>query len=109
MVVRLPLSSTCDVISVSVKVLDITYYSKISNHVAKKINPYRSSRSAPCIILDKREGRNMVDLLWSGAVALTMTGALFFWGARVFEVESFYIDSSTVLGLALVLVGLAKI
>ena len=51
----------------------------------------------------------MVDILWSGAVVLTMTGALFFWGARVFEVESFYIDSSTALGLALVLVGLAKI
>lgn len=51
----------------------------------------------------------MADLLWSGAVALTLTGALFFWGARVLEVESFYIDSSTVLGLALVLVGLAKI
>jgi hypothetical protein len=45
---------------------------------------------------------------WSGAVVLTMAGALLFWGARVFEVESFYIDSSAVLGLALVLVGLAQ-
>ena len=26
----------------------------------------------------------MVAWLWSGAVGLTMVGALFFWGARVF-------------------------
>jgi hypothetical protein len=51
----------------------------------------------------------MMDLLWSGAVVLTLTGALFYWGARVFEMESFYTDSSSVLGLALVLVGLAKL
>jgi hypothetical protein len=51
----------------------------------------------------------MVDWLWSGAIVLTMTGALFFWGARLFEVESFYVDSSAVLGLALVLVGLTQI
>ncbi len=51
----------------------------------------------------------MVSLLWSGAVVLTVAGALLFWGARVFEVESFYFDSSASLGLALVLVGLAKI
>jgi hypothetical protein len=38
-----------------------------------------------------------------------MAGALLFWGARVFEVESFYVDSSAILGLALVLVGLARI
>jgi hypothetical protein len=46
---------------------------------------------------------------WSGAVVLTMAGALLFWGALVFEVESFYVDSSAILGLALVLVGLAQI
>lgn len=51
----------------------------------------------------------MVSLLWSGAVVLTLVGALFFWGARVFEVERFYIDSSAILGLALVLVGLARV
>lgn len=51
----------------------------------------------------------MVDFLWIGAAALTLTGALFFWGARVFEVESFYVDGSAVLGLALALVGIAKI
>jgi ABC-type branched-subunit amino acid transport system permease subunit len=51
----------------------------------------------------------MVSLLWSGAMVLTMAGALFFWGARVLEVESFYFDSSASLGLALVLVGLAHV
>jgi hypothetical protein len=51
----------------------------------------------------------MADWLWSGAMILTMTGALFFWGARLFEVESFYVDSSAMLGLALVLVSLAQI
>jgi hypothetical protein len=49
----------------------------------------------------------MVSLLWSGATVLAMAGAMFFWGARVFEVENFYIDSSVSLGLALVLVGVA--
>jgi hypothetical protein len=49
----------------------------------------------------------MVDLCWSGAVVLTMAGALFFWGGRVFQVESFFVDSSALLGLALVLMGLA--
>jgi hypothetical protein len=51
----------------------------------------------------------MVDLWWGGAVVLTIAGALLYWGARVFEVESFYIDSSASLGLALVLVGLTRI
>jgi hypothetical protein len=51
----------------------------------------------------------MADLWWNGAIVLTLAGGLFFWGARVFEVESFYLDSSAVLGLALVLVGLAQI
>jgi hypothetical protein len=51
----------------------------------------------------------MVNLLWSGAVVLTLAGGLFFWGARVFEVESFYLDSCAILGLALVLVGLTYI
>jgi hypothetical protein len=49
----------------------------------------------------------MMSLLWSGAVVLTMAGALLFWGARVFEVESFYIDSSASLGLALIMAGVA--
>jgi hypothetical protein len=51
----------------------------------------------------------MTGWWWSGAVVLTMAGALLFWGARVVEVESFYVDSSVILGLALVLVGLAQI
>jgi hypothetical protein len=51
----------------------------------------------------------MASWWWSGAVVLTLAGSLFFWGARVFEVESFYFDSSAILGLALVLVGLAQI
>ena len=51
----------------------------------------------------------MVAWLWSGAVGLTMVGALFFWGARVFAIESFDLDSSAILGLALVLVGLAQL
>jgi hypothetical protein len=51
----------------------------------------------------------MTSWWWNGAAVLTMAGALLFWGARVFEVESFYVDSSAVLGLALVLVGLAQI
>jgi hypothetical protein len=51
----------------------------------------------------------MGTLLWNGAFGLTVAGALFWWGARVFEVESFYADSSAILGLALVLVALAQI
>jgi hypothetical protein len=51
----------------------------------------------------------MRDLWWMGAVILTMAGGLFFWGARVFQVESFYVDSSAILTLALVLVGLTWI
>jgi len=51
----------------------------------------------------------MADLGWIGAVILTMAGGLFFWGARVFQVESFYVDSSAILGLALVLVSLTRI
>ena len=47
--------------------------------------------------------------MWSGAVGLTMAGAWFFWGARVFAIESFDVDSSAILGLALVLVGLAQL
>jgi hypothetical protein len=37
-----------------------------------------------------------------------MVGALFFWGARLFAIESLYLDSSAILGLALILVGLAQ-
>ncbi len=51
----------------------------------------------------------MASWLWSGAMVLTLTGTLFFWGARVFEMEGFYVDSSAILGLALVLVGLTQI
>jgi hypothetical protein len=51
----------------------------------------------------------MAGWLWGGAVILTIAGGLFFWGARVFEVEGFYIDSSAILGLALVLVSLTRI
>ncbi|MHB9075671.1 MAG: hypothetical protein ACYC6G_19370 [Desulfobaccales bacterium] len=40
-------------------------------------------------------------------MVLTMAGALLFWGGRVFEVESFYVDSGAILGLALVLVGVS--
>jgi len=57
----------------------------------------------------EREEREMADLWWGGALVLTFAGALLYWGARVFEVESFYTDSSASLGLALVLVGLAQI
>lgn len=48
----------------------------------------------------------MVDLWWSGAVVLTSAGAPVFWGGRVFQVESFSIDRSAILGLALVLAGI---
>lgn len=51
----------------------------------------------------------MVTLLWGGAAILTIAGALFFWGARIFEMESLYLDSSAILGLALVMVGLTQI
>jgi hypothetical protein len=51
----------------------------------------------------------MASLAWSGAAILTLAGALFFWGAQVFKVESFYVDSCALLGLALALVGLAQI
>jgi hypothetical protein len=51
----------------------------------------------------------MAAWMWSGAVGLTMMGALFFWGGRVLAIESFYSDSSAILGLALILVGLAQL
>jgi hypothetical protein len=51
----------------------------------------------------------MVVWLWGGAVGLTLLGALVFWGARVFAIESFYLVSSAILGLALILVGLARL
>lgn len=50
----------------------------------------------------------MVAWLWSGAVGLTMVGARFFWGGRRFAIESLYLDSSAILGLALILAGLAQ-
>jgi ABC-type branched-subunit amino acid transport system permease subunit len=51
----------------------------------------------------------MASLGWGGAAILTLAGALFFWGAQVLEVENFYVDSCVLLGLALVLAGLAQI
>jgi hypothetical protein len=51
----------------------------------------------------------MATLWWGGAALLTVVGALLFWGARVFTVESFYADSSAILGLALLLVVLARL
>ncbi|MEJ2671675.1 MAG: hypothetical protein P8168_05600 [Deltaproteobacteria bacterium] len=51
----------------------------------------------------------MAGWFLSGAAVLTVAGALFYWGAKVFEVESFYVDSSAVLGLALMLVTLSQI
>jgi len=51
----------------------------------------------------------MAGWWWSGAMSLTLVGALFFWGARAFQVESFYVDSCALLGLALALVALAQI
>jgi hypothetical protein len=51
----------------------------------------------------------MAGLGWHGAALLTAAGALFFWGAQVLKMESLYIDSCVLLGLALALVGLAQI
>lgn len=51
----------------------------------------------------------MVAWLWSGAVGLTMVGARFFWGARMSAIEGFYLDRSAILGLALIMVGLAQL
>jgi hypothetical protein len=51
----------------------------------------------------------MVTCLWGAAAWLTAVGALLFWGARVLEVDSFYADASAILGLALVLAGLAQL
>lgn len=50
----------------------------------------------------------MVAWLWNAAVGLMLVGALFFWGARLLAIESLYLDSSVILGLALFLVGLAQ-
>jgi len=50
-----------------------------------------------------------VAWLWSGAVGLTIAGAWFFEGPGGFAIESFYVDGSAILGLALVLVGLAQL
>ena len=51
----------------------------------------------------------MTGWLWSGAVILMLAGGLLFWGARVLDVDGFYVDSSAILGLALVLVSLTQI
>jgi len=50
----------------------------------------------------------MTTWCWSGAVVLTMVGALLFWGALVLKMERFYGDICAVLGLALFLAGLAR-
>jgi hypothetical protein len=44
-----------------------------------------------------------------GAVLLSLAGALLFWGANLFSVESFYGDASLLLFLALLLAGLAQL
>lgn len=51
----------------------------------------------------------MVAWLWSGAVGLTIAGVLFFWGVRIFAIESLDADSGALLGLALVMVALAQL
>jgi hypothetical protein len=57
----------------------------------------------------EKEDNDMAGWLWSGAVILTIAGGLLFWGARVLDVDGFYVDSSAILGLALVLVSLTQI
>jgi len=47
----------------------------------------------------------MVAWLWSGTVGLTMVGARFFWGARLFAIESLYLNSSAILGLVRIMVA----
>jgi ABC-type branched-subunit amino acid transport system permease subunit len=51
----------------------------------------------------------MATLWWAAAAVLTVAGALLFWGARVLEVESFYVDASILLFLALLLAGLSHV
>lgn len=50
----------------------------------------------------------MVYLLWGLAIFLTWVGALFYWAARVFGVDSFYGDASLILLLALLCAGVAQ-
>ena len=71
---------------------------------------HQPASSAPTnlsLTMADQEGRDLANVWWTGAAVLTMAGALLFWGGRVFEVESLYVDSSALLGLALVLAGLA--
>jgi hypothetical protein len=48
----------------------------------------------------------MTSWWWSGAMVLTLGGALFYWGARVLAVDSFYADACLILLLALLCAGL---
>lgn len=41
-------------------------------------------------------------------MGLTVVGARFFWGARLFAIESLYLDSRAILGLPLIMVGLGR-
>ena len=49
----------------------------------------------------------MAVLLWSLAVFLTLTGALFYWGAGVLKKDEFYGGAGLILGAALLCAGLA--
>jgi ABC-type branched-subunit amino acid transport system permease subunit len=51
----------------------------------------------------------MATLWWGAAALLTVAGALLFWGARVLAAESFYVDASLLLFLALLLAGLSHL
>ena len=50
----------------------------------------------------------MAVLLWSLAVFLTLTGALFYWGAGVLKMDEFYGGAGLILGAALLCAGLAQ-
>lgn len=49
----------------------------------------------------------MAGLLWSLAGCLTLTGALFYWGAEVLRLEGFYGGAGLILFSALLCAGLA--
>lgn len=51
----------------------------------------------------------MINLLWAVAIFLSAVGALFYWSGRVFGVQSFYMDASLILLLALLCVGLTLV
>ncbi len=49
----------------------------------------------------------MATLWWGGAMGLTAAGALLLWGAHILSVETFSIDASILLFLALLFAGLS--